>query len=233
MQPTFLPWAGYFRLMAEVDQFVILDDVQISRQSWQTRNRVLVGERVHWIVVPIRHTNLEQTIASTELAQDGRWRLKTGRLLRQTYARHPYAADLEPFLEFFENGMLTLLADLNTDLIKYYAKELGITTSLRISSGMALDAGQRTERLIEICRRLGCDSYLSPVGSADYLEADGFTRMSEIGLEFAHYSPPPYTQRGVREFVPNLSIVDVVANLGWQGAADYVRARWHVLEQAK
>jgi hypothetical protein len=234
MQPTFLPWAGYFRLMAEVDHFVFLDDVQLARQSWQTRNRVLVGGNVRWIVVPIRHGGLEQMIADTAIIDDGLWRRKLGRLLRQTYARQPHAADLETLIAFLESSTHVRVGELNIALIEYCANRLGVSPLLHRSNEFSPDiAMQRTERLVEICRKLGCDAYLSPPGSADYLEADGFTGLGAINLEFARYTPPPYAQRGVSTFVSHLSIVDVVANLGWRGAAEYVRAPWPAAEQAE
>ena len=233
MQPTFLPWAGYFRLMAEVDRFVFLDDVQLARQSWQTRNRVLINGRVHWIMVPIHHTGLGQTLAETRFAsQKNQWKRKLGRLLRQAYTHHPVAVDIVDLIALIENGKQAQLADLNTSLITYCAKRLGIKTPCVRSSEIALEASQRTERLIEICRHFGCDTYLSPTGSADYLEADGFTHYGDIKLEFAHYIPPPYPQRGMQSFISHLSIIDVVANLGWEGTIGYIAAPWSEISLA-
>jgi hypothetical protein len=233
MQPTFLPWAGYFRLMTEVDHFVFLDDVQLARQSWQTRNRVLMGGRVHWITVPIRHAGLDKTIADTTVIEDGAWRRKLGRLLRQTYARHPHAHELDALIAVLESGARTLLGYLNIAIIGYCASRLGVSPLFHRSSELAPLSGlQRSERLLEFCRILGCGIYVSPPGSEDYLATDGFVRSSDIALEFARYAPPPYAQRGTGAFVSHLSIIDVVANLGWQGAADYVRAPWPISSPA-
>lgn len=212
--------------MTAVDRFVFLDDVQLSRQSWQTRNRVLVNRRIHWVIAPIRHVGADPTINDVELVEDGRWRLKLGRLLRQSYARHPYGADLEPIIAVFESGRQQRLAELNLDLIEYCAARLAIPTRCSRSSALRLSATERTDRLIEICRLLQCDIYVSPPGSAEYLERDGFARRSDVRLEFAAYTPPPYPQRGSEDFVSHLSIVDVVANLGWEGATDYIRCSW-------
>jgi WbqC-like protein family len=230
MQPTFFPWAGYFRLMTKVDQFVFLNDVQLSRQSWQTRNRVLVNRKVHWVVAPIQHGGINQTIGDVELVDGQYWRSKLARLLRQSYSRHRHAADIEVMLAILENGCQSRLAELNLDLIKYCAGQLVISTPFSRSSDMQLSAIDRTDRLIEICRLLQCDTYLSPPGSAEYLERDGFTRRCDIQLEFATFAPPPYRQHGTDAFISHLSIIDVVANLGWQGAADYVRAPWSIVE---
>jgi hypothetical protein len=226
MQPTFLPWPGYFRLMRQVAVFVFLDDVQLSRQSWQTRNRVLVGGRVHWISAPVKHAGLDQTIADTELVETGSWRAKMARLLRQGYARHPFVADLQHLIDRIEGGGEQCLADLNIALIVDCASRLGITPICHRSTAIGLTSTHRTERLIEICRTLRCDSYLAAAGSAGYLEADGFRDQSDIELAVACYEPPTYPQQGQRDFVSHLSIIDVVANLGWQGAAHYISGPW-------
>lgn len=226
MQPTFLPWSGYFRLLGQVDQFVFLDDVQLARQSWQTRNRILINQRVHWIVARIRHDGIDQTIVDTELDDGIPWRKKLGRKVRQAYARHPFASDLAGVIMLLEGGLQTRLGDLNIALINYCAAKLGIATTRYRSCALELTASQRTERLMEITRRLGCDTYVSPTGSADYLEADGFAKRCEVKLEFAGYEPPPYAQRGMTNFVSHLSIVDVVANMGWSGAAQYIKGPW-------
>ena len=98
MQPSFLPWAGYFNLMARADDFVFLDDVQLEKQSWQTRNRWLIGGQVHWITVPVRHSHLAQTIAETEVVDTSHWRAKLARGFAQHYGRHRHAADAHAML---------------------------------------------------------------------------------------------------------------------------------------
>lgn len=226
MQPTFLPWPGYFRLMRQVAAFVFLDDVQLSRQSWQTRNRVLIGGRVHWLSAPIKHAGLDQTIAGTELMETPLWRAKMAGLLRQAYARHPFAADLQCLIDRIEAGGERCLAELNIALIADSAERLGIKPACYRSTAMALTSAHRTERLIEICRTLQCDSYLAVPGSAAYLEADGFRNRSDIALAFARFEPPAYPQQGGHDFVSHLSIIDLVANLGWQGAAQYIAEPW-------
>lgn len=226
MQPTFIPWAGYFRLMSSVDRFVFLDDVQLERQSWQTRNRVLVADRVHWIVTPIRHAGLEQTIAATEIADPVRWRRKTGRILRQSYARHPFAANLGSLISRLESDGKTRIADVNIDLISYCADKMGISTSTTRAIDMEIESVQRSKRLVAVCRMLGCDTYVSPAGSADYMMQDGLAQFGDIKIELVSCSPPSYPQFGASEFVSHLSIVDVIANLGWQGGANYLCLPW-------
>jgi hypothetical protein len=224
MQPTFLPWAGYFRLMNAADHFVYLDDVQLARQSWQTRNRIFFGNAVHWIVVPIVHAGLDQVIAETQLVEGPRWRRKLGRSLAQGYSRTPHASAIAGIISIIEAGQHEYLADFNIALIEHCAERLGIAVARHRSSRMSISADHRSDRLTEICGKSGCDTYISPVGSAEYLTGDKFTERSSLTLEFFRFDPPTYPQHGTDNFVSHLSIVDLVANVGWSDARDYIRA---------
>lgn len=212
--------------MATVDRFIFLDDVQLEKQSWQTRNRVLVGGHAHWIVAPIKHLSLSQTIADTPVLNDGHWRKKLVRLLRQEYARHPFSSDLNQLIQHMESLEFGSLADLNISLIEFCAEHLGITTQRMRAADMALEHTQRTRRLVEMCERLGCGTYISPIGAADYLAHDGFANLSNVQLEFFQAVPPPYPQKSSDTFQSHLSIVDVVANLGWSGSSNYICDEW-------
>lgn len=223
MQPTFMPWAGYFNLMSQADEFVFLDDVQLEKQSWQTRNRILVQGQVKWLSLPVVHHALEQKIVDTQLFPGTIWRDKMRRGLRMSYARHPYLGDVCELLDYFmslEAGLS--LSQTNQRTICFVAEKLRLSTRCHLSSKLAV-AGQRTDRLVAFCHLFGADEYLSPVGSAEYLENDGFASKSAVRLRFQDYQPVSYTQRGVEHFVSHLSILDVLAHLGWKGAADYVQ----------
>ena len=231
MQPTFLPWAGYFRLMFEVDRFVYLDDVNLSQgRSWQTRNRILVNKEPQWVTAPVLHIGGPQRLKDVRLSPDPRWRRKIVQTFRLNYSRHEFRADVEPAWIIIEQGADTNLVELNVRLIELFAKHLRIETPRVRSGDLAIGIADRTDRLIAICRSLDCGGYLSPRGSESYLVEDGFSSRCDISLEFTDYRQPPYAQRGIREFISHLSIVDVVANIGWEQAAQYIRADWRLRE---
>jgi len=221
MQPTYLPWAGYFNLVARADCFVFLNDAQYEKGSWHNRNRVLVAGNPHWLTVPIRHGELTKTIAQTYVDDSRGWRSKQLRLIEHNYGRHPHAADLAPLLAIIGETSFDRLADLNVALIKSALTALGIGTETVCSSELGIP-GFRTERLIAILSRLGAKRYLSPRGAAGYLAADQFTERTSIALEFQRYEPQPYTQWRQSRYESHLSILDVVANLGWRKAAAYI-----------
>lgn len=222
MQPTFLPWAGFFNLMSQVDDFVLLDDVQLEKQSWQTRNRLLIGGQVKWICVPVRHVSLSQTIAETQIADDARWRIKLARSVEQNYGKHAHYQDASEILELLVTNSSAGLSDLNEAVIRLVAKKLQIFPRLHRSSDLGVE-GARSDRLANICRQLDAKEYLSPLGAALYLEEDGFAESGQVRLRFQDFPLSAYPQRTSPTFKSHLSIFDVVANLGWDESARYVR----------
>ena len=221
MQPAFLPWTGFFNLIEQVDDFIFLDNVQLEKQSWQTRNRLLFANQVHWISVPVGHKNLAQTIAETEIVGIDRWRKKLARGFQQNYGRHPHYAAARELIDVLCKVSKTHLADMNAELIHFVADKLDLNP--RFHKASEIDAGGvRSERLIALCRHVQADEYVSPVGSADYLVEDRFAEKSSINLSFQDYRPGPYIQQGAVEFTSHLSVLDAVANLGWELTRRYV-----------
>lgn len=221
MQPTFLPWAGYFNLMSQVDDFVFLDDVQLEKQSWQTRNRLLINGCINWVSLPLRHSKISTSIQETELCDMGRWSKKLTKGFRLNYGKHPHydaASDIINLLTFETE---VKLATLNERVISFVAEKLEITTRLHRAGELGVK-GARSSRLISLCEHLKAKEYLSPVGAADYLTEDGFTLKTSTTLRFQDYHPQAYPQKGSRDFFSHLSIVDVIANLGWDRTREYI-----------
>jgi len=221
MQPTFLPWPGYFNLMSEADDFVFLDDVQLEKQSWQTRNRLLFSGAPRWLSAPVRHTKLAQTLRQTEVIDASHWRAKLARGFALNYSKHPYYDDALEVIDALVEHPTNYLAELNESVIRLIANRLELTPIMHRASDHAV-VGARSDRLTEFCRMFAAETYLSPLGAAGYLEEDGFAARSSVHLRFQDYSPKPYPQRGVGEFHSHLSILDVIANLGWNSARKYV-----------
>jgi hypothetical protein len=221
MQPTYLPWAGYFAMMAQVEHFVLLDDVQFERRSWQSRNRILLNGAASWLTVPVRGAPRETPIGAIRIDDTQRWRDKHMGSLAQSYSRSEYWPELTRLLEPVASGEDSLLSDLNGRLIRNIHGYLGLECRLHRASELAC-GGRRGEHLAQICRHLGCERYLSAPGSRDYLHEDAFAACSGLQLDFLDFEPPPYTQPGTREFISHLSIVDVIAALGQAGCREYI-----------
>lgn len=226
MQPTYLPWAGYFNLMARVEKFVFLDDVQFARRSWQSRNRILLDGKEHLFTVPVRKNERSVLLRDVEIVEQGFWREDHWKTLVAAYAKAPHGRALLDAIEpCYHAAGLEKLADFTIALISRIAEILKIsTTTIRASSLEC--SGKRSEHLLNICQELGCNRYFSPAGASGYLEQDGFAGHAGVQLNFQDFDPPAYAQRGTSNFLSHLSVVDVIAHLGPEGASEYVRGTW-------
>jgi WbqC-like protein len=225
MQPMYLPWAGYFNLIASVDTFVLLDDVQFERQSWQMRNRILLNGEEVLLSVPTQRVPLDTQIRSVQVADAARWRHRHATTLQQAYGSAPYGAVvLERVLPVIEDTSITSLADLNVAAIRTFIELLDLPARLLRASDLCC-GGKRTDHVIALCERVGATVYVSPEGSREYLVADDFVGRSGMKLEFQQFTPQPYVQSRSATFVSHLSIVDVLANLGPDRGSAYVRGQ--------
>ncbi len=222
MQPTFLPWSGYFHLMANVDLFILLDDAQFQKGSWHNRNRIALNSSPHWVTVPVNHEHLGQTIQNTTINDLRPWREKMVRTLKQVYSKHEHAKELFHFTDLILNESFTSLAQMNIAIIQMMAQKMNVKCQIVKSSELSIQ-GVRTERLLSILNKVNATNYLSPQGARDYLTDDGFENQNDIGLSYQVFEPTLYVQKSVTTFIPQLSMLDVVMNLGWAKSALYIK----------
>ena len=221
MQPTVLPWSGYFNLMANSDIFIFHDDVQLEKRSWQTRNKLLFSGKESWVTIPIKHSGEHQKIIDTQLLIDRKWRLLMLQKFKRNYEKHPYFFDgLEAFEKCISSQAISL-ASMNEEFIRFMVDKLEIKTKIFNASELKIP-GVRSERLINFCHFFQVDKYLSPVGSRDYLELDDFIGKTKVRLEFQDFQPAAYPQVGSANFISHLSIIDVLCNLGYAGTRSYI-----------
>ena len=214
MQPTFLPWLGYFDLIDRIDLMVFLDSVQFERQSWQQRNRLKIGGELQWLTVPVlRSGHAGDTIREMQIDLTRGFPQKLLRTIEQHYHRAPYFAQHFPQMkETLESGECSLSA-LNRKLIQWLVGALGLRAEFRLSSEMQA-TGRRSALLVGICQELGVKKYLSPFGSASYIleDREEFER-AEISVAFQHYEHPDYSQLSL-PFLPYASTLDLLFNEG-------------------
>jgi hypothetical protein len=201
--------------MDQVDTFVLLDNVQFEKQSWQQRNRIKTPTGLQWLTVPVVFRGrLEQKIQAVEIRDLQFWR-KHLRGIELNYRRTPffenYFSALSSNLETLEAS--TSLSDLNMRLIKWLTGILGIKTPL-IRASLLGEAGKRTQLLANICRNLGANYYVSPIGSAGYLLPElSILSACHVETVFQNYSHPQYKQ-SFPPFVPYASVIDLLFNEG-------------------
>jgi hypothetical protein len=214
-QPTYLPWLGYFDLLDQVDKFVLLDTVQFEKQSWQQRNRIKTPTGLLWLTVPVVFRGrLGQRIVDVEIREAGFWRDHL-RAVELNYRRAPFFDEYYPawaeLLRSASSG--PRLAELNISLLCWLAEVLGIKTPIVRSSELAVE-GKRTHLLAEVCSLLGATTYVSPIGSADYLlnELPILTGRG-VNVVFQHYEHPLYRQL-FPPFQSHASALDLLFNEG-------------------
>ena len=214
-QPTYLPWIGYFDLLDQVDQLVLLDSVQFEKQSWQQRNRIKTPTGLQWLTVPVAFRGrLGQRIVDVEIRQADFWHDHL-RAIELNYRRAPHFDQYYPALQdLLKSAASDLrLARLNLKLLEWLTETLGIRTPMVRSSELPVE-GRRTQLLAEICAALGATTYISPLGSADYLlgELELLTSRG-ISVSFQHYEHPSYRQL-FPPFLPYACVLDLLFNEG-------------------
>ena len=225
LQPSYLPWLGYFDQMFKSHVFVLYDDVQFDKHGWRNRNRVLGRDGPLWLTVPVvthgqgRPTNAEVHVAPTP----PRWAVKQLQTLRTYYAKAPHFHDVYDALEPVLTRPWQRLLDLNRTLLDVVCTLLGLDRPVLLAGDLGIP-GEATARLVDICAHLGATHYLSGDAGRDYIEPDRFAQAG-ITLEYHDYHHPTYPQLGHGDFVSHLSVIDLLMNVGPASLHTLVDAR--------
>ena len=222
MQPTFVPWAGYFSLISLSQHFVFLDDVQLTKQSWQTRNQIILNGKPFWLSVPVFHKNLQQLIQDTEIDDRTKWRDKQIKTIQLNYKKLRYFHEIEYIFDIIADKSITKLSELNMKVIRETCKHLEIKSEMHVSSDFKDKSEDRSQRLSDLCKWVDCNTYISPTGAKEYLVQDDFIQTSKMPVKIFSFTPKPYPQGDHPEFISHLSFLDVVANISMDGLKEYI-----------
>jgi hypothetical protein len=223
MQPTYLPWSGYFNLIYNTDIFIFLDDAQYVRRSWHNRNLIINNSKKKWITIPLKKNKQKTNLNKMYLHNVEEWKKDHISLLKQSYLSHPFYKSVEEICNFFLTIKTNILSELNIILIKFICEKLLIKNRFIQSSHLVVKKQERTDKLINLLENFNATEYLSVEGSMDYLLEDNFYNKTKINLKFNKYKTREYTQHSNQNsYHDKLSIVDLIANLGWSGARDYI-----------
>jgi len=212
LQPSYLPWIGYFDQMHKADVFVYYDDVQYDRDGWRNRNRIRTKEGSQWLTVPVRlKGKFGIALNEIEIDEARDWRKKHRQSLHQGYARAPHIDRYRSGIDAILSEPTEKLVELNIRLTEHLNQELGIRTKTVRSSELGIGGG-RVERLVSICQHVGASRYLTGEAAKNYLDASLFADAG-IEIEFHDYRHPEYPQiHG--GFTPYMSVVDLLFNCG-------------------
>ncbi len=210
-QPQYLPWLGYFDKIERSDVFVFLDNVQFKKNEWQNRNKIKTSEGWQWLSVPVIHS-FTQKISEVEINNTVQWGRKHLMALVTHYSKAPFYKD---YIDFFEQAYArewTYLVDINVHMIEYLVEALGVADKKFVLASDLESREGSSERLIDICKQLGGDVYLSGKDGAKYMDLK-FFKEEGIQVVFQDYKHPRYDQL-YGDFEPFLSVIDLLFNCG-------------------
>lgn len=213
LQPGYLPWLGFFDQLERADTFVFYDDVAFDKNGWRNRNRIKTAGGPLWLTVPVVTAGRASQPILEVVIDNGRpWARKHVRSIREAYARAPHAGRyLDPLAALLERPWERLV-DLDLALIDAMAGWLGLSGKRLLRSSALGVTGERSERLLNLCRHVGADTYLSGSAARDYLDV-GLFEAAGIRVTWQDYRHPEYPQLH-GPFIPYLSALDLILNLG-------------------
>jgi hypothetical protein len=221
LQSNYIPWKGYFDLIAAVDEFILYDDVQYTRRDWRNRNQIKTPQGLHWLTVPVLvKGKYHQKIRDTEI--DGvEWGLLHWKTLAQNYRRAPHFDEIAEWLEpLYLKESYTHLSQLNSRFIRVVCNYLGIKTVISNSWDYILLNG-KTEKLANLCVQAGSTEYISGPSARGYIEEHIFTERG-IKLTWFDYSGYQKYSQLWGEFIHKVSILDLLFSCGRE-APRYMR----------
>lgn len=210
-QPNYLPGCTYFDKIASADVFVVLDSVQYVKGNWINRNRIKTPSGVRWVTVPVKYLHTSQLIADTRVDADSEWQRHHRGILETNYSKAPHFRDFAGEILEQLSRPTEYLAEMNRRLLDACVQLLGISTEFVPVSQLGIH-GNSTEMLVNICKAVGADRYLSGPGGRKYMDIDLFAEHG-IDVIFQEYDHPEYNQL-YGHFEPNLSVCDLLFNEG-------------------
>lgn len=211
IQSCYIPWRGYFDIIRKSDVFVIHDDIQYTKQDWRNRNRIKSSTGVVLLTVPTCKETTKGAIDHVIIDNAQGWGINHWRRIEANYAKAPYFKEFGPIFKEILLMRWENLSALNVHLIHMVCRILGIKTTLMLSSELDLK-GKKTDRLVEMCKAVGANYYLSGPSARNYIEPDKFATNC-IELVYMNYKYPQYPQL-FGDFHGDLSIIDLILNCG-------------------
>jgi hypothetical protein len=212
LQPGYLPWLGFFDQLIRSDVFVYYDDVQFDKEGWRNRNRIKSQSGPMWLTVPVLHSGRQgQKIVDVEIDNRNAWGKKHLASITQSYARAQFKERYLPALEDVLMQQHASLVELDILLVKLFCHWLGLERRIERSSKLGIE-GDKSTRLLNLCKHFGANRYLSGDSAKEYLDVSLFEG-NGVRVEWQTYRHPTYRQLH-GEFIPFLSTLDLVLNMG-------------------
>lgn len=215
LQSNYIPWKGYFDLVAAADEFLVFDEVQFTRRDWRNRNKVIVSGKPQWLTIPVQSKgNYNAPIDQIEVT-GSQWARQHWQTISLSYRRAPFYDEIAPLLEsaYKAAAEFKLLTEINQHFLKALGGVLNIEAPLVRTRSIARTTDDPTGRLVELCVARGASDYLSGPAAAAYIDRLRF-EAAGVRLHYANYAGyPTYTQASA-SFEHGVSIIDTLMQCG-------------------
>lgn len=223
VQSCYIPWKGYFDLIAQVDEFIFLDDAQFTRRDWRNRNQIKTPQGPRWLTIPVESKGKFHARIDEVETQGLEWATKHWQTLHHNYAKAPCFRQQEAWVEALYGGLKTTrLSEINRAFVEAICAFLGLETSLSWSTDYGQSDRGKTDRLLELCQAAGAGHYLSGPSARAYLEQSKFEEVG-VSVSYADYEGyPEYPGQPHPPFSHHVTILDMIFSVG-ERARDYMR----------
>jgi hypothetical protein len=221
MQPYLFPYIGYFQIINAVDKYILFDDVNYIKKGWINRNRILLNGKEFLFTIPLETTSQNKLICDMNLFNENKWKSKFLKTVDTAYKRAPFFNKVYPLIEQIIKFDELKLAPFISNSIIQICSYLKIDTPI-ISSSIHYNTAhlKGQDKILEICRIEKCNVYINPVGGIGIYQRETFEKQ-DIRLLFLKSKPLIYNQI-IKEFIPSLSVIDVIMFNGTDKCAQYL-----------
>jgi len=211
-QANYFPYPGFFNKLTMADTYVVLDDVQYQ-YDYTNRNKIITRDG-NWIriTIPTKKEHKFSPIFQVEINNKLNWRETNWQKIFTSYHDAPFFNLYKDYLEKLYRQEWNMLFEINFEIIKKTLEWLDIKINIIRSSELNV-SGTGTERLVNICKATGADVYVSGIGGRFYLNEKLFNN-NNISLRYQNYTAVTYSQHLSKSFIPNLSVIDLLSNMG-------------------
>ncbi|WP_213196950.1 WbqC family protein [Cloacibacterium caeni] len=222
LQSNYIPWKGYFDIMGSVDEFIIYDEMQYTKNDWRNRNKIKTTNGLIWLTIPVKIEKLNQKINETKIA-DNKWYIKHKNSLQTNYGKATKFKECKDFIfNIYEQASrLDYISEINYTFLNEINKFLKISTKISFSTDYNIGDG-KTERLINICKQSNSNIYLSGPSAKNYIDEALFTK-NNINLEWFDYIGYKEYEQLYPPFEHGVSILDLIFNTG-EDAYKYLKS---------
>lgn len=216
-QPHYFPWLGYFDIMAKADIFILMDEVQMERRSYMIRNRVLDGNgEIKYVTISADTKGfLQKQYREIPVKDTDIWTARQESVLREYYRRAAYREELLPIVTEFLKNRYQTVCEWTSASIELVAGLLGVQTPIVYQSSLDYDRDcKKSDLVLALCKAVGADiSFTGRGGSMEYLDREKFAA-NGVRPYFQEFQHPVYSQCNSAEFIPGISVLDMLFNLG-------------------